>query len=250
MKKLILFAAFALLASINISAANYITISDSVRIKPSVLDGYTHQRITMVTDAYCDIWKVNMGYPEGLSPKLVAGAVPLAGMTVGYLNFEGVYCTYEATLSMTAGYTSIESRTCMPALWGYYDYNEDGVYEPYGSVKWEPGITELFELNLYVDPSYREGYITMESTLSSSPDTRGPILNNVQAFKKCYMWVGYLPGDVTGNERLDISDVTELIDRVLGKTKLDEFSEAAADANRDGVVDIDDVTFITKKILG
>lgn len=250
MKKFFFFAALSLLVSRNISAANFITIADSVRIKPSVLDGYTHQRITMVTDAYCDQWQVSIGYPDGLTPKLVSGIVPLAGMVVGYTDYDGSYQSIEATLSMTAGYTSVESRTCLPGLSGWYDYNDDGRLESYGTPKWEPGAHELFEMNLYVNPDFRGGYVTMDATFNSCGDTRGPILNNVHAFRKCWLWVGYMAGDVTGNEKLDISDVTELIDRVLGKTKLDEFSEKAADANCDGVVDIDDVTYITKKILG
>ena len=249
MRKLFFFLAVAITA-FSVNCANYLSMGDSVRVKPAVLDGYSHQTVTMSVDAYCDQWAISMTYPEGLTPKLVAGVVPLCGMTIGYVDAEGVFRTYDAILSCSAGYATIEGRSCVPVLYGYYDYYGNGTYLPYGCPKWEPGTYPMFEINLYVDPSYREGYITMDETLDCTGDTRGPILQNVHVYKKTYVWVGYIPGDVTGNERLDISDVTELIDRVLGKKTLDEFSEKAADANRDGVVDIDDVTFITTRILG
>jgi hypothetical protein len=250
MKKLIIFAAIALLATVSINSANYITFGDSVRIKPACLDGYYHQPLAMTIDAYCDLWSLDLTYPDGLSVKLVNGVVPLAGMTVGYLDNDGSYQTLDAVWSVSAAYATLEARTRVPALWGYYDYRGDGVYMPYGVPKWEPGEYQVVEFNFYVDPDFRGGYVTMDELFDCGGDTRGPVLSNVSVFRKSYFWVGYMAGDVTGNERLDISDVTELIDRVLGKTKLDEFSEAAADANRDGVVDIDDVTIITKKILG
>jgi hypothetical protein len=249
MKRLLFLAALAAVVLTN-SAANYLSMGDSVRIKPAMLDGYTHQSISMEIDAYCDQWSIAMTYPEGLSPKLVSGVVPLSGMNIGYIDCEGVFRTFDAVLSCSAGYATIEGRSCLPALWGYYDAYGNGTYLPYGSPKWEPGMHQMIEVNMYVNPSFRAGYITMDEILDCTGDTRGPILQNVHAYKKTYLWVGYLPGDLTGNEKLDISDVTELIDRVLGKTRLDEFSEKAADANRDGVVDIDDVTYITKKILG
>ena len=155
-----------------------------------------------------------------------------------------------STSLYTPASVPMETKQDIPDQQQSLDYNDDGRLESYGTPKWEPGVHEMFEVNLYVNPAFRGGYVTMDATFNSCGDTRGPILNNVHAYRKCWLWVGYLPGDVTGNEKLDISDVTELIDRVLGKTRLDEFSEKAADANRDGVVDIDDVTYITHKILG
>lgn len=246
MKKLILFAAFALLVSINCVAANFLTFGDSCRFKPSCLDGYVRLTATMTIDGYTDNWQVSMDYPQGLTPKLVAGAVALDGMTIPYMDEEGVWQTYSAVLSMTAGYQSIGSQ--INFIYGFYDVS--GKLRPYGTVKWEPGTHDMFSLNMYVDPSFRAGYITMETTFNSSYDTRGAVLVNVSAYKTSFVWVGYKRGDVGGDERLDVADVTLLIDRILGKITFDEFQEKAADLNGDGSVDIDDVTILTSRILG
>ena len=60
-----------------------------------------------------------------------------------------------------------------------------------------------------------------------------------------------IKGDVSGNERADIGDITLLIDYTLGKdVPLDEFQTEAADVNNDGIVDIDDVTMLIDMVLG
>lgn len=250
MKKLQVLAAIAAIVSINISAANYLTFGDSVRIKPACLDGYYHQPLTMTIDAYVDLWSVDFTYPEGLTVKLVSGVVPLAGMQVGYQDFDGTYKSFEAVWSVSAEYKTLEARTRVPAMWGFYDPFENGDLKPYGVPKWEPGTYQMFEFNFYVSPSFRSGYVMMTELLDCGGDTRGPVLSNVNAYKKSFFWVGYKRGDVGGDERIDIADVTMLIDRILGKITFDEFQEAAADINGDGCVDIDDVTILTSSILG
>ena len=54
-----LFAAM-LLVSINIVAANYITLGDSVRINPRYLDGYYRVTATMTVDGMLDDWSMNV----------------------------------------------------------------------------------------------------------------------------------------------------------------------------------------------
>ena len=56
--------------------------------------------------------------------------------------------------------------------------------------------------------------------------------------------VNSLAADVTGDGKVDISDVNEVINVVLGK------SVAAADVNGDGVVDISDVNMVINAMLG
>jgi hypothetical protein len=247
MKQLMVIAALAA-ASMSVNGANFITMGgDSIRINPNKLDGYTKQTVTMVTDGYCDTWNVVFGYPDGMSVKLVAGITALEGMTVGYTDHSGMYDTYEATLNVSAAYGSVGSTTA--SVYGFWDYNEDGAYEPYGTIKWAPGTHEMFALNFFISPSFRRGYITMDATFNSSPDSRGAILSNVRSFKKCFMWVGHMRGDVTGDERINIADVVMLVDYILEREELDEFQSAAADANCDGMAGIADVTTIIDMIL-
>ena len=61
-----------------------------------------------------------------------------------------------------------------------------------------------------------------------------------------------MAGDVNKDGRVDISDVTALIDIVLGKdsTQPYQYDHDAADVNDDGKTDISDVTALIDIILG
>ena len=63
---------------------------------------------------------------------------------------------------------------------------------------------------------------------------------NISAF------VGAGPGDINGDGSIAISDVTNLIDQLLGGDEL----PAYADVNGDGVVTIKDVTDLIDMLLG
>jgi hypothetical protein len=58
-----------------------------------------------------------------------------------------------------------------------------------------------------------------------------------------------MPGDVTGNERINIDDVSALISYLVTDEGLDEWGIVAADANRDGKTTIADVTWIINQLL-
>ena len=245
MKNLI-FAAIAALATVSMNSANTITMGDSVRINPNRLSGYYQHKAVMHIDAYADTWQMAVTYPEGLTPKLVAGVTPLAGMNVDYLDRNGVWQSFIAPLNVSVMYKDISSHVGVD---GYWDYNMDGELESYGTAKWEAGSHELFEYNLYVAPGFRSGYITFDGSISSGSDRRGAILANVVFFSRTYFWVGYLRGDVTGNDKHNIDDVSALIDYLLMGEGLDEFQVAAADVNQDGRVSIADVSALTDMLL-
>lgn len=247
MKKFLFIAAIAALASINSFATNQFSMAenDTVRIHPNRLDGYSQQVVSMTTDAFCDTWNISMSYPDGMTVKLVSGITPLSGMLIDYTTATGEWQTYEAILNVSAAYASITSSTS--GTYGFYDYGT-GTYIPYGTVKWEPGVRQMFSLNLYIAPEFREGYLVMDATFNSSMDSRGPILSNVRSYKRTYVYVGYMRGDVNGDGHINITDVTVLINALQTQTAdgidLDEFMYAAADVNGDGIVNITDVTML------
>jgi hypothetical protein len=70
----------------------------------------------------------------------------------------------------------------------------------------------------------------------------------VRFYKRTHFWIGYRPGDVTGNERLTIDDVTDLIDLLIGVGYHDEWQRKAADFDQNGEVDIADVTKLLDNI--
>ena len=55
-------------------------------------------------------------------------------------------------------------------------------------------------------------------------------------------------GDVNNDGVIDVTDVTMLINRVLG-TKSTNFHESVADMNGDTVLDVTDVTLLINKVL-
>lgn len=248
MKSYKILAALAAIVSISsVNATNTIVMGDSIRIKPAKLDGYTQHQVTMYNDGYCDAWTMNVEYPQGLMVKLVAGITPLDGMTIPYVDRYGEAQVYEAPLNVSAAYATIGSTITVN---GYWDLRGNGEWDSYGTVKWAPGAHSMFELNFYVDPNFRAGYVIFDGRITSGNDQRGPILSDVRFFSKCYMWVGYKPGDVNGSERYDVGDVTDIIAYILGKpVNLDEFGIAALDANRDGVVNVADATDVIQWAL-
>ena len=53
----------------------------------------------------------------------------------------------------------------------------------------------------------------------------------------------YKPGDVNGDTEINITDITNVIDKINNQPST-EFDEKAADLNNDGEINITDVTLI------
>ena len=238
----------------SVNAASYFTAGDTVRINPNKLDGYQYIEFWCNLEGYIDCYNLQMTYPTGVTPKLVAGIVPLEGQTVTYYDRYYKIQTQECPLQVSAAYATISSHTTGDGYWQQItdETGEDNIlWSCYGSVKWEPGNRRMFAMNFYIEPRFRRGYIKIDGHLASGSDRRGPVLNDYNFVKRTYLWVGYKKGDVSGNETFDIGDVTLLIDYVLGKdVNLDEFQLDAADINGDGKVDVDDVTLAIDNNLG
>lgn len=235
-----------LLTAVSMNSANMLSMGDSIRIKPAKLDGYTQHVVTMYNEAFCDSWFMSVTYPEGLMVKLVAGATPLDGMTVPYIDRYGNEQIYECPLNVSAAYGTVSSEITAN---GYWDYRGNGEFDPYGTIKWAPGAHSMFQFNFYVDPAFRNGYVIFDGRITSGTDQRGPILQDVRFYTRTYMWVGYMKGDVDGNERLTIADVSALIDYLLTDEGLDEFQLDAADVNYSGEVTIADVSTLIDILL-
>jgi hypothetical protein len=230
----------------NCVAANYITLGDEVRINPRYLDGYYRVTAVMQVEGMLDDWSINVTYPQGIMVKLVSGIEPMEGMTIGYVDRFGQEQVYDAPLQVSANYSTISSHI---SVMGYWDYDGDGWFDQYGTAKWMPGEYDMFSLNLYVSPEFRSGDIIFDGTLTSGADQRGAVLQGVRFYRTTHVWVGYMLGDVTGNEKITIDDVSELMGYLLTDGGLDEFQLAAADMNQDGVITIDDATAIINYLL-
>ena len=253
MKKFFLFAALVA-ASVVAFAGNRIAMSDNdtVRINPNRLDGYFKHNVTAHFEGMCDTWQMEVTYPDGFFPKLVAGVAPLSGLTVTYIDRYGNEAEFTPNLNVSAMYKNVSAYISVN---GYWDYNFDNEYESYGSAKWMPGDYEMFEYNFYVSPEFRKGYVVFDGMISSGRDDRGAILQNVRFFTRTYFWVGYEKGDVSGDGQLSITDVTLLISFLMNdpgdgsSDMLNEFQKAAADVNDSGSLSITDVTGIIAMLM-
>lgn len=245
MKKLQILALVAA-ATMNMNAVNTITMGDTIRINPNKLGGYTMLASTMHIDGMCDSWSMEVTYPDGFSPKLVAGIVPMDDLAIGYIDRNGVEAWYTPALQVSAAYRNISATS---TELGYWDYNYDGQLESYGTAKWMPGDHQIFSLNFAVSYGFREGYVTFDGTITSGSDQRGAVLQGVRFYSRTWVWVGLQPGDITGNEMITVGDIADLIDLLLGSNRFDEFQRKAADVNFDGEVNIADVSTLIDWLL-
>ncbi len=241
MKKifLITMCLFAIVAN----ADNYFTIGDTLRLHPKYLGGYYSTDVCAHIDGMMDNFSIVISYPDGFRPKGWHGIDGGEDLTITYSDYTGMEQTYTAALTISTDYAEVSSY--IPVT-GYWDYNMDGVLEPYGTAKWTAGdYGQMFTFHFYVEDTFRSGWLTMDGHLDSGTDRRGAILADVTFFKRTWVYIGYKSGDTNGNDRYDVGDVTDIIAYVLGNTShLDDFGLSAVDANGDGEVDVTDVTTI------
>ena len=65
----------------------------------------------------------------------------------------------------------------------------------------------------------------------------------------CLVTVYTEMGDTNGDGFIDVADVTNLIDKVLGNN-VTIFKDKNGDLNNDGIMDVEDVTTLINTILG
>ena len=248
-KKIILLLVGIVLSAASAPADNYFTTAygDTVLIDPLLLNnGYTVP-FEAHFDGRLDSWSLTMTYPSGLSIYRVAldsvGRLP-------YVDQFGNDTTLLPLFLLPNGYNIIQASITTP---GYWDPDSDGVYESYGTVKWEPGFHEhMFSIRFDIDLTFRSGYITVNGLLSSTPDSRGgTIPNGVLSYSSIFVKIGYMRGDVDGNRELGIADVTKLLGYLNDPVAhpLNEFQLDAADVNGDGEIGIADVTTLISILM-
>lgn len=242
-----------LLAVMSLQAECFMTISegDSLRIRPLMLGGVVDVPVSMNLDYRADNFNVMFTYPEGFMPHDLYNTRCMdagAGLTINYVNYTGEVLTYTPYLNIGEGGCSASAY--IPVT-GYYDYNQDGVMEPFGSAKWEPGrYDEMFIIHFWADNDFRDGDITLDGSFSAGYDRRGGTVGDcLQFYKAIHVWVGYIKGDCDGNEAVQMGDLSTLINYLLTGEGMDEFGIIAADFDSNGSVDMDDLTKLTNYLL-
>ena len=250
MKKLFTIMFILLMTAGNVFADNYLTFgkNDTLRINPNFLNNYFNVPVRAHFDGYLDHWRLDFTLPENHS--VTIGQVQeRSGMNIPYFKSDGTEDIYNAILVMSENDTVISSST---TAIGYWDRRNDGVYEPYGYVKWGPGdYEEMFCIYFFISDDFNGGSIEIDGLLTCSNDWRPDVYRiNAAFFKTIHLILGYNKGDVDGDGYITILDVTTLTDYLsINLAGMDQYQLDAADVNCDGVVSISDLGALIDMLL-
>lgn len=197
--------------------------------------------VQVYLDGRIDHWSLDISYPTDLD---FSAAFASDGMSVPFVNRNGQDSVYNAPLSVLPGGTTISSTI---TKLGYWDYDNDGTFDAYGTIKWEDSYYDsMFILRLEVRSNFRSGVLSFDGFLSSTIDWRpANYIYQGQFTRNIYFYVGLLRGDVTGDDVINIADVSMLTDYLLNQVEFDEFQLDAADVDGNGVVGISDLSELT-----
>ena len=255
MKKILLFL-MALMAVLPASSTSYLTfgVNDTLRVPPSSVGYYQIVMVRAHFDYRLDKWDMNLNFPRGM--KVLEYSRQNDMLYIPYVDNQGdsTYCSAQLFCDEYYDEMNLNFRDSLSAsiiVPGYWDPDEDGVYETYGTVKWEPGdYDEMCKLVFkYEDYFPDTASIVVREYLSSTIDLRGGTSPNTYVNKRIHLYVGYMVGDVNGDEQINIVDYTTLIDYILDAIVLDEYQLKAADVDGNGIVDIADITALSDLLL-
>lgn len=256
MKKYLLLAVlFCLLASANhVSADNYFSlrtdittpVNDTLRIPPSHAGSFCQMFVIANFDGYLDHWYVQFTYPDSM---LILIENSGEDLSIPYTMSDGTNSVFNAVLTRhtynaTEGSNLLSSSySATSTEYGYWDSNGDGIYELYGTVKWETGLhNHMFDFQLYIPNNWVDINVNITGSLSSTTDWRGVPTVSGPFQKTIHLKVAYLLGDTDGNNTLTVADVTTLIDWMLNGTDLTVYQFNAGDVNGDGQLSLADVS--------
>lgn len=239
MKKL-LFALTMLSATCSAVAGSYFTtgVNDTLLVSPASIGNLCHVPIRAHFEHRFDFWSFQINQPSGMTFFQILDG---PGLTVAYTQSNGNDTIYNAIITSSSNNTVFSSSI---PVFGYWDYNNDGIYEPYGTVKWGPADYDvMFTIDYYVNSDCTGDTLRLTGEMTSTIDWRGG--NGNEMFQKAVLIVfGYSPGDVDGDGNIDVADITLLIAYILGDATLDQYQIDAADVNHDGDIDAADVTYL------
>ena len=265
MKKLQLILLSCLLGAASAMASSFMTVteSDTLRILPTQFEKYEILPVICNFDGVCDHWRFQIDHPvqfriNDFYPKssIDDGGYLNYGVSVPYLQYDGTEAIYKADILQIKD-EQVISANIRRSLYessitqhGYWDSNNDGIYESYGTVKWGPGRVErMFDIHFFLDSDCTGDSIVISAMMTCTTDWRYPAINYTYN-KVIHLVVSYQVGDVNGDDKVDISDVTALINLLVtgGVDNLDEYQRDAADVNRDGNINISDVTALINRL--
>lgn len=255
MKKILL-SLLALIAILPASAGSTLlfspVVNDTLRIHPSCLDFVKRVMVCGHFEGRLDHWDMKFDYPSWMCVFNIYKRSDM--LVVPYLDSNGNPTSCNAPLywNRMGPLSPEDSLSCSITDAGYWDPDNDGIYETYGNVKWESGdYNQMFEIFFSIGNADTVLYGNMHYScwLSSTDDDRGGTSQDTCYTKNVYVYVGYMIGDLDGNDVVNIADATMLTDYIMGQEEFDLYQLIAADVDGDGMVSISDLSALYDLIL-
>ena len=254
MKQKLLLLLLLLLTAFSFQAfgENYFTIGDNdrLRVNPNRIGQAMTVPVRAHFDGRLDFWQItiSMTNPNGIELLSLSDG---PDMKISYIDSSGSAAIHQASFMYDASHAVVTGNT---TVYGYWDYDGNQNFVPYGKVKWEAGdYDEMFDIHCLPKASIAvNDTITFSIFMSASPDLRGGIVNNyVQLSKHIVVYLGFMKGDVNGDESINITDVNILNSRLNNNTldDLGQYGLEAADLNDDGDINITDLTLLVSLAL-
>ena len=248
MKKTLLLLCITMTALLAVADSYFfIGNGEKVRIRPDQLNTAFAMPVSAHFDGRLDIWQLEFTFPD---TKMRIDSVQLRpGMNVPYLDRDGNPAICEPSLTVSPDSKVYEST--ITDEYGYWDHDNDGIYEPYGTVKWGPvDCDTLFVVYFRFYSDCTGDTIALDGELRSTFDWRGNTVDTAFV-KKFALVVGYDPGDVDGDNMVDMDDLTALTNYLVDATShpLNAWQLVAADMNSDGQVNLDDLTALINYLV-
>ena len=161
-------------------------------------------------DCCIDEWGIELTMPQGLELVSIS-----RGRDLDMIVFDedGEPYTYSAPLEVNGNMAS-----CKITNIGYEDLDTDGLFEPYGTVKFQEGNQEVLFIDVKVLDGFERGTIIVDGYFGSESDLRQytPICEWFEFVSYAVINVDYARGDINCDGEVNIADVACLIEGLLG----------------------------------
>ena len=187
MKKLLIISAL-LMAAFQIQASSYFTmgVRDTVYINPASSGLICEIPVKAHFESRYDSWTMTMTFPDGLAgdpvqniPSFVAARDTC--MDITYVTSDGTSDIYEAVLT-----DNDTTYTCSSTIteYGYWDPDNDGIYETYGTTSMTCQYYCLFCLEPFLQTNFKRMRPTTIATVLLTSTTLLPLMPDYWADNK------------------------------------------------------------------
>lgn len=227
------------LTKVDVSSNKELTTMNCAQNPITALDLSKNPKMTGLSINRSNIKGANMDALISSLPKNTTSTLSKLWVINNSLNDEGNECTKAQVAALKAkGWTSLIYNK---ATKGWVEYVGSDKQLKYLVVWTKDGIKATHALKDNTQVKFTDAALVVSK---GSQKTSYPMRNMVR-----FTYESIMPGDVNGDAKVNIVDVTKTISHIFGLSPSD-FSGKAADMNEDGVIDSDDVSEIVALAVG